>query len=298
MVRKVTPVSRASAPMRVHAQRGGRHFPSVISNNYVSFWDPIQDLYRHLPDQFSVILDTGNSTQTTIGRNVARYLNLDVRDISPIMCMGVGGLSVCRETVTLGVQFAYPYNRVQDDPNVKDLATLQPFEALLSNEDGMNDKIIFGQEDALSQIFNAGFHIDANYHSNHPKYLQSLIREQTFKNEPQKALELLQFLRNFELYIKFDRTDLPISKIQEQLSQPLTLGFPMIATLLDYFEEGKRLPRRTQLTREALILLSERAIDVLTTIVTNEQLIMIVQKLYGKKVIDALFDYFEQIQNV
>lgn len=134
--------------------------PSTIENKHISFKNG-KGVFVTLSTPMRVIFDSGNSTVTSIGRDIVKELGLEVTEGCMMISVGVGGKNkTCGDYVSLSFKFNPSF------PN----GTQKEYQILAFVDDAtLKDTVLFGHANGLDLLFNDNYSIKGEYSKSDPR---------------------------------------------------------------------------------------------------------------------------------
>lgn len=146
-------ISKDKIVLQNHINSIDKIIPSIFMNKYILFENSLNN-FIPLPNENQIIFDSGNSSVTTISRNIATYLNLQPIKGCRITSTGIGGESKqCGDYVELNFKFDSKFPMTNNK-----IYTIQAF-----INDQLKDIILFGHLNGLDLLFNDNYSIKHKY---------------------------------------------------------------------------------------------------------------------------------------
>jgi hypothetical protein len=131
-----------------------KELPAVLKNNFL-FIKNKNDEFINLPENFTILLDSGNATISVIGEDIVNFLQLPIIP-GCFSGFGIGGTYSCNGYVEL--EFKFNSNFVIDNDD-----TIYKFLLFITKEERQKKIIIFGNKDVLTTLFNKKYVIHNEY---------------------------------------------------------------------------------------------------------------------------------------
>lgn len=190
-----------------HMQDIPKILPSTLENKNILFKNGAKK-YVTLSGPMRVIFDSGNSTVTSIGRNVVDELGLEVTQGCMMISVGVGGKNkTCGDYVTLNFKFSPTFSN----------AINKEYQILAFVDDAtLKNTVLFGHANGLDLLFADNYSIKGAYSKSDPRSKESESARRQIIDEHVRLNRILDLYLSNPTSLENKRSLLGLRTINQQ----------------------------------------------------------------------------------